>query len=87
MLKLNPKIEEFLNPARKGVKSYKFETAQMWFIDSNPEYYNQDGPPPVLPNDTICILFIKKNLMFYYFEGKRYLEEEILRIINLKAFI
>lgn len=97
---MNSLIKKFWEHNGVPVHSYKFgnhsnsfgarEPSQFWFLYSDPDYYNQDGPPPPLKEDIVCVRWFNKSEIWctdYYLRNKKYTEDEMLRIISLKAFI
>ena len=86
---MNQKIKEFWKFNGKEVRGYTTPVMDYWFIVSDPDYYDQGGPPPPLTKD---VIYIKSKLdgvekEVYFFEFQRFSEEEMLKIIRLKAFI
>lgn len=87
---MNLLIKKFWEKNGVPIRSYQFSQHHLWFLCSDPGYYNQDGPPPPLRKDMVCRRSFDENKNwkdFYYFEDKIYSEKDMLRIIELKAFI
>lgn len=86
---MHPSIKKFLERNGVPIYSYQSNNGQFWFLCSNPDYYNQDGPPPPLLKDIVCITCFNKNEErdTYFFENKIFTEKMMLRIIELQSFI
>jgi len=85
---MHPDIKAFWEKQGKIIHAYDFSTHKFWFIYSDPEYYNQGGPPPPLKEDTVCIELKSVNVgKRYYLQGANYSEEDMLKVIKMKAFL
>jgi hypothetical protein len=82
---MHPEIKKFWEKSGKEIHAYNFSTVSIWFIYSNPSYYDQGGPPPPFKEDVVCIIsgFGKQ----YFLLGSSYDQDQMLRIVRLKAFI
>lgn len=87
---MHPEIKEFWEATGKPIHSYNFSQYQVWFLVSDPNYYGQGGPPPPLRDDIVCRRWISEDGVWnkaYYLQNQSYTEKEMLKIIELKAFI
>lgn len=85
---MHPEIKKFWEQLGHTLMGYSLPNIEIWAIVSDPEYYNQGGPPPPLDEDIVFFLSKKNPIMKpYIFEYKSYSEEEMLRMIKLKAFL
>lgn len=83
---MNPLIKKFWeNKAPVGYYKSDINKMELWFLCSDSDYYNRDGPPPPKLKDVIYMR--RSQVTAYYFENKIYSEEDMLKIIKMKAFI
>jgi len=81
---MHPDIKEFWEKRGQSIGGYSFSAIDVWFVISDPEYYNQGGPPPPLKDD---IIYMSAKIKNYRLNDLWYSEEEMLRIIKQKAFL
>jgi hypothetical protein len=81
---IHPYIKKFWESRDQSIGSYSFSGLAIWFIISDPEYYNQGGPPPPLKKD---IIYMSSKPKPYCMNERWYSEEEMLKIIGLKSFL
>lgn len=82
---MHPEIKKFWERRGKSLGGYSFSGLDVWFIRSDPEYYDQGGPPPPLKKDIVYIRSGKDKK--YRLDDLCYSEEKMLRLIKMKAFI
>lgn len=83
---MNPEIKKFWEAAGKEIQSYDYDDSKVWIAQPDIAYYKQSGPY-FWNNVVVCLHLKKSNIINYYFEGKNYTEQEMLKIIKLKAFV
>jgi hypothetical protein len=81
---MHPDIKKFWENFGRPIGGYSFSAVDVWFVRSDPEYYDQGGPPPPLNED---IIFMNGKNNPYRMHGQWYSEEEMLKIIKMKAFL
>ena len=81
---MHPEIKKFWESRGKSIGGYNFSVLDVWFIRSDPAYYDQGGPPPPLKDD---IIFMSTKIKPYCMGKLWYSEAEMLRIIKQKAFL
>lgn len=93
---MNPLIEEFwkkvgyvivrLDPDLSDITSYvKYEYRYIWYFMKEGFYINVAGTSELFNESYHQQDVIKCH--FYMFDGKQYLEKDMLRILKMKAFI
>ena len=82
---MHPEIKKFWKTSGKEIHSYQSSTTYIWFIYSSPSYYDQDGPPPPLKEEVVCMETSKGKR--YFLLGSEYDQDQMLRLVKLKAFL
>lgn len=84
-LNIPAEIQDFWLRAGKKIGGTGAASVHFIYHCSDDEYYSQGGPPPALREDILARG--DKEVMMYYIDKKWYNQEEMLKLIKLKAFL